>query len=93
LLRQAILVLTYAANLVAADYDWNLPKGFPRPYVPADNPMSASKAELAGTFSMTNACQSMARNPVEAAIALAHALAMEPQALLLDEPFWGSSKY
>src|SRR5215469_7885763 len=46
LLRQAILGLACAVGLVAADYDWNLPKGFPRPYVPADNPMSASKAEL-----------------------------------------------
>jgi len=27
-------------------YAWNLPKGFPRPYVPADNPMTASKVEL-----------------------------------------------
>src|SRR5215469_2460499 len=46
LLRQAILGLACAVGLVAADYDWNLPKGFPRPYVPADNPMNASKAEL-----------------------------------------------
>jgi cytochrome c peroxidase len=30
----------------AADYQWNLPKGFPKPYVPADNPMSAAKVEL-----------------------------------------------
>ena len=28
------------------DYQWNLPKGFPKPYVPADNPMSAAKVEL-----------------------------------------------
>ncbi|HML18268.1 MAG TPA: di-heme enzyme [Bryobacteraceae bacterium] len=27
-------------------YAWNLPKGFPKPYVPADNPMSAAKVEL-----------------------------------------------
>src|SRR5262249_26905534 len=26
--------------------DWNLPKGFPRPAVPPDNPMSAVKVEL-----------------------------------------------
>jgi cytochrome c peroxidase len=38
--------LACAASLVGADYNWNLPKGFPRPVVPADNPMSASKAEL-----------------------------------------------
>lgn len=27
-------------------YQWNLPKGFPKPYVPADNPMTAAKVEL-----------------------------------------------
>ena len=27
-------------------YEWNLPKGFPRPVVPADNPMSAAKVDL-----------------------------------------------
>lgn len=27
-------------------YDWQLPSGFPTPVVPADNPMSAEKAEL-----------------------------------------------
>jgi cytochrome c peroxidase len=30
----------------ASDYQWNLPRGFPVPYVPADNPMSAAKVEL-----------------------------------------------
>ncbi len=30
----------------AAGYEWNLPRGFPKPYVPADNPMSAAKVEL-----------------------------------------------
>lgn len=29
-----------------ASYAWNLPKGFPKPRVPADNPMSAAKVEL-----------------------------------------------
>src|ERR1700683_5183312 len=29
-----------------ADFDFNLPKGFPRPPVPADNPMNAAKVEL-----------------------------------------------
>jgi cytochrome c peroxidase len=28
------------------DYDWNLPKGFPIPIVPSDNPMSAAKVAL-----------------------------------------------
>jgi cytochrome c peroxidase len=27
-------------------YDWQLPKGFPKPAVPADNPMTADKVEL-----------------------------------------------
>jgi len=28
------------------EYTWNLPKGFPKPHVPADNPMTAAKVEL-----------------------------------------------
>jgi len=35
-----------AMSLLSADFDWNLPKGFPRPVVPAGNPMSAVKVEL-----------------------------------------------
>jgi cytochrome c peroxidase len=31
---------------MGAGFDWNLPQGFPRPAIPADNPMSAAKAEL-----------------------------------------------
>src|ERR1700690_2424429 len=27
-------------------YSWNLPKGFPKPYVPSGNPMTAAKVEL-----------------------------------------------
>lgn len=27
-------------------YSWNLPKGFPKPSVPPDNPMTAAKVEL-----------------------------------------------
>src|SRR5580704_1899378 len=30
----------------SGDYDWRLPKGFPKPFVPADNPMTAAKVEL-----------------------------------------------
>lgn len=30
----------------APEYDWNLPKEFPRPAVPTDNPMSAAKVDL-----------------------------------------------
>lgn len=46
----AIVLLAIAATLLAPgqapDYQWNLPKGFPVPKVPADNPMSAVKVEL-----------------------------------------------
>jgi cytochrome c peroxidase len=38
--------LVVAAGLMGADFDWQLPKGFPRPAVPSDNPMSAAKVEL-----------------------------------------------
>jgi cytochrome c peroxidase len=50
-----ILVLAWGAIWNAAlpaqvgssgNYVWNLPKGFPKPRVPADNPMSAAKVEL-----------------------------------------------
>jgi cytochrome c peroxidase len=40
------LALTTAIGLSAADFDWQLPKGFPRPVVPPDNPMTAAKVEL-----------------------------------------------
>ena len=35
-----------ATLLLGADFDWDLPPGFPRPVVPPDNPMSAAKVEL-----------------------------------------------
>ena len=46
LLRCIALGFALAASLTGADFEWNLPKGFPRPAVPADNPMSAAKVEL-----------------------------------------------
>jgi cytochrome c peroxidase len=46
LLRRLALALTVSAGLFGADFDWNLPKGFPRPAVPPANPMSAEKVEL-----------------------------------------------
>jgi cytochrome c peroxidase len=46
LLSRLTVGLGIAACLSAANFDWNLPQGFPRPAVPADNPMSANKAEL-----------------------------------------------
>ena len=35
-----------AIAALGQDYDWKLPKGFPRPYVPTDNPMSEATVEL-----------------------------------------------
>ena len=46
LLRSAALGFVLAASLMGADFDWNLPKGFPRPVVPGDNPMSVAKVAL-----------------------------------------------
>src|ERR1700685_3283469 len=40
------LAFALAPNLLGGDFDWNLPKGFPRPAVPTINPMSAAKVEL-----------------------------------------------
>src|ERR1035438_3799700 len=44
--KRITLGLAVAAGLSGAVFDWNLPKGFPRPAIPADNPMSAVKVEL-----------------------------------------------
>jgi cytochrome c peroxidase len=41
------VVIAPAADPPSGDtYSWNLPKGFPRPPVPADNPMTPAKVEL-----------------------------------------------
>ena len=43
----ALLLCTGSAVIAQQDsYQWDLPKGFPKPSVPADNPMSAVKVEL-----------------------------------------------
>lgn len=44
-LGTAAALLT-GASQPAGPYQWDLPPGFPRPKVPADNPMSAAKVEL-----------------------------------------------
>jgi cytochrome c peroxidase len=36
----------FAADAQAAPYRWSLPRGFPQPAVPADNPMSPAKVAL-----------------------------------------------
>ena len=49
---RGLVVLSWVVCLPAAEppnadvYAWNLQKGFPRPRVPADNPMSTAKVEL-----------------------------------------------
>jgi cytochrome c peroxidase len=46
LLRWFALALTIYTGLFGADFDWNLPKGFPRAAVPPGSPMNAAKVEL-----------------------------------------------
>ena len=41
-----VVALASAHTTKAPAYDWQLPKGFPTPAVPADNPMSDAKVEL-----------------------------------------------
>src|SRR5262245_47550762 len=41
-----IVATIMAAFAQAADFRWELPAGFPEPWVPADNPMSVAKVEL-----------------------------------------------
>lgn len=41
-----LILASSAAQGLAADYSWHLPPGFPRPAVPADNPMSDAKVAL-----------------------------------------------
>jgi len=42
----AAAVLSWRAVSAEPEYQWNLPKGFPQPYVPPGNPMTAAKVEL-----------------------------------------------
>jgi cytochrome c peroxidase len=44
--RAALLLLVLALPAAADEYAWQLPRGFPAPAVPADNPMSAAKVAL-----------------------------------------------
>lgn len=45
-MNRLAFVLLCSAAIYAQDYAWDLPKGFPKPHVPADNPMTAAKVEL-----------------------------------------------
>jgi cytochrome c peroxidase len=42
----ALLLLAAAGPLAAEEYAWHLPRGFPTPAVPPDNPMSEAKVAL-----------------------------------------------
>ncbi len=44
--RTLLFLFLITVVLSAAEWDWQLPKGVPRPVVPADNPMTAAKVEL-----------------------------------------------
>src|SRR6516165_1927140 len=46
--RLSLFAVIATAPLLAQSgaFDWHIPKPFPRPVVPADNPMSAAKVEL-----------------------------------------------
>ncbi len=46
MLKEIAVACTIATGLIGADFDWNIPKGFPRPLVPSDNPMSSAKVDL-----------------------------------------------
>lgn len=41
-----MLLVALSTSATAADFSWHLPRGFPVPAVPADNPMSDSKVAL-----------------------------------------------
>jgi cytochrome c peroxidase len=45
-LRSCASIVLLSARLIAGDFNWTLPPGFPRPVIPLDNPMSAAKVEL-----------------------------------------------
>jgi cytochrome c peroxidase len=45
-LLSRIAAIVFSTGLLAADFDWSFPKGFPRPAVPSRNQMSAAKVEL-----------------------------------------------
>jgi len=45
-MRTASLLLLLSLLAAASSYEWGLPKGFPVPRVPTDNPMTPEKVEL-----------------------------------------------
>ncbi len=46
MVKNLSLALCLATALAGADFNWTLPPGFPRPAVPADNPMTPAKVLL-----------------------------------------------
>ena len=63
------LGLAFSLGLVAAEFDWNLPTGFPRPYILTDNPINAAKVELGRFVFTTEGFRRTAASRVEAVIA------------------------
>ncbi len=45
-MRILLLMIAFLAPDASDPWTWNLPKGFPKPRVPADNPMTVAKVEL-----------------------------------------------
>jgi cytochrome c peroxidase len=66
--QRSLLFMVWAmtAPALAQEFAWNLPPGFPEPWVPADNPMSTAKVSLGRmlfadtrlSVSGTHSCQS-----------------------------------
>jgi cytochrome c peroxidase len=44
--KRLVLICAVVLPLAAADFEWTLPRGFPKPAVPANNLMSPAKVEL-----------------------------------------------
>jgi len=61
-----LLAILFAGVLVlpaADEYRWDLPKGFPKPRVPSDNPMSDAKVQLGRYLFYDQHFPSTASNP------------------------------
>jgi hypothetical protein len=60
------LLLAFSRAQAGNSYDWKLPRGFPVPAVPADNPMNEAKVTLAASCLPTPACRAPAGIPARA---------------------------
>jgi cytochrome c peroxidase len=57
LLKPVALAFAITIGLFGADFDWNLPTGFPKPVVPSDNLMTVAKVELGRHLLYDNGCR------------------------------------